>query len=59
MRTPLLPGREEYDDSEKYQFKGRDWNAPGNIKDLITRLNTVRRDNRALAPLRKPPFPPE
>ena len=23
-----LPGREEYYDSEKYQFKGRDWNAP-------------------------------
>src|SRR6202011_1956978 len=28
-----LPGREEYLDSEKYQFKERDWNAPGNIKD--------------------------
>src|SRR6266513_2327509 len=24
-----LPGREEYLDSEKYQFKERDWNAPG------------------------------
>ena len=43
-----LPGREEYYDSEKYQFKGRDWNAPGNIKELITKLNAVRRDNRAL-----------
>ena len=43
-----LPGREEYEDSEKYQFKGRDWNAPGNIKDLITKLNAIRRDNRAL-----------
>src|SRR5438046_8519041 len=30
-----LPGREEYLDSEKYQFKERDWNAPGNIKDWI------------------------
>ena len=35
-----LPGREEYDDSEKYQFKGRDWNAPGNIKEHLTKLNT-------------------
>lgn len=43
-----LPGREEYADSEKYQFKGRDWNAPGNIKDFLTKLNTIRRQNRAL-----------
>src|SRR5947208_1904334 len=43
-----LPGREEYLDSEKYQFKERDWNAPGNIKDWITRLNEIRRTNRAL-----------
>ena len=43
-----LPGREEYLDSEKYQFKARDWNAPGNIKEHITRLNRIRRDNRAL-----------
>jgi starch synthase (maltosyl-transferring) len=43
-----IPGREEYLDSEKYQFKERDWNAPGNIKPLITRLNRIRRQNRAL-----------
>ena len=43
-----LPGREEYLDSEKYQFKERDWNAPGNIKDWITRINKIRRQNRAL-----------
>ena len=43
-----VPGKEEYVDSEKYQFKGRDWNAPGNIKDYLTRLNKIRRENRAL-----------
>ena len=43
-----VPGKEEYLDSEKYQFKGRDWNAPGNIKDTITKLNRIRRENRAL-----------
>jgi starch synthase (maltosyl-transferring) len=43
-----LPGREEYLDSEKYQFKERDWNAPGNIKDWIARINRIRRQNRAL-----------
>jgi starch synthase (maltosyl-transferring) len=43
-----LPGREEYLDSEKYQYKERDWNAPGNIKEWIARLNKIRRENRAL-----------
>src|SRR5437899_2196611 len=43
-----ISGREEYLDSEKYQFKERDWSAPGNIKDWITRLNRIRKQNRAL-----------
>ena len=43
-----LPGREEYLDSEKYQWKERDWDGPGNIKDWITRLNKIRKENRAL-----------
>ena len=43
-----LPNREEYLDSEKYQYKARDWSAPGNIKPLITRLNAIRSENRAL-----------
>lgn len=43
-----LRKREEYLDSEKYQFKERDWDAPGNIKEWITRLNSIRQTNRAL-----------
>lgn len=43
-----LPGKEEYLDSEKYQWKERDWNAPGNIKSFITRINRIRKENRAL-----------
>ena len=43
-----LPDREEYLDSEKYQWKERDWDAPGNIKDWIARLNKIRKENRAL-----------
>ena len=43
-----LPGREEYLDSEKYQFRERDWNATGNIKDWIARINRIRKQNRAL-----------
>lgn len=43
-----LSGREEYLDSEKYQWKERDSNAPGNIKDWIAQLNKIRKENRAL-----------
>jgi starch synthase (maltosyl-transferring) len=45
--TPL-PGKEEYLDSEKYEIRVRDWNAPGNIVGAITRLNHLRRENPAL-----------
>jgi len=43
-----VEGREEYLDSEKYEIKVRDWDAPGNIKDFITRVNHARRENPAL-----------
>ncbi len=43
-----IPGREEYLDSEKYEIKTRDWNAPGNLKPYITALNHARRANPAL-----------
>lgn len=43
-----LPHKEEYLDSEKYQWKERDWNAPGNIKTFLTTLNKIRKENRAL-----------
>jgi len=43
-----LPGSEEYVRSEKYEIRVRDWNAPGNIVEYITRLNVIRRENPAL-----------
>jgi starch synthase (maltosyl-transferring) len=45
---PLHHGSEEYLDSEKYQIRVRDWNAPGNIKQDISRLNRIRREQPAL-----------
>jgi glycosidase len=45
--TPV-PGREEYLDSEKYEIKAWDWDRPGNIRDDVTRLNRVRRENPAM-----------
>ena len=53
-----VPGREEYIDSEKYQLKVRDFDAPGNIKDDIARLNRVRRENPALHELTNLRFHP-
>jgi starch synthase (maltosyl-transferring) len=46
--TALKEGSEEYLNSEKYELKPRDWNAPGNIKDLISRVNRIRHENAAL-----------
>jgi starch synthase (maltosyl-transferring) len=45
---PRESGSEEYLDSEKYQL--RSWNRgdPASLKDLITRLNRIRRENPAL-----------
>ncbi len=42
------PGVEEYIDNEKYEIKTWDWDQPGNLKDFITRLNKIRRANKAL-----------
>lgn len=43
-----IPGKEEYLDSEKYEIKVRDWDAPGNIKPYIRDINMARRANPAL-----------
>jgi starch synthase (maltosyl-transferring) len=46
--TPVHHGSEEYLDSEKYEIRVRDWNAPGNIKQDISKLNRIRREEPAL-----------
>jgi starch synthase (maltosyl-transferring) len=48
LEHDAIPGREEYLNSEKYEIRTRDWNAPGNIKPYITALNRARRANPAL-----------
>ncbi|MCT9081032.1 alpha-1,4-glucan--maltose-1-phosphate maltosyltransferase, partial [Streptomyces fulvoviolaceus] len=50
--APLRDGSEEYLDSEKYQIKHRNWETGDTIAPLITRLNTIRRENPALRQLR-------
>lgn len=43
-----IAGKEEYLDSEKYEIKNWDWNNPDNLKDIIARVNRIRRENPAL-----------
>jgi starch synthase (maltosyl-transferring) len=43
-----VPGTEEYADSEKYQVRNWDWNRPGHLKELIARVNRIRREHPAL-----------
>jgi starch synthase (maltosyl-transferring) len=54
----VRPGSEEYLNSEKYQIRVRDWNAPGNISREIALLNRLRRDNPALRQLANLSFLP-
>jgi starch synthase (maltosyl-transferring) len=46
--VPAAAGSEEYLDSEKYELKVRDWNAPGHLGDLVVALNRFRREHPAL-----------
>jgi starch synthase (maltosyl-transferring) len=43
-----VPGKEEYANSEKYEYKVWDWNRPGNIKPFVAAINRIRRENPAL-----------
>ncbi len=45
---PLRPGSEEYLNSEKYQIREWDLNSPYTIKQLIARVNKIRRQHPAL-----------
>ncbi|MGH7932714.1 MAG: alpha-1,4-glucan--maltose-1-phosphate maltosyltransferase, partial [Candidatus Binataceae bacterium] len=46
-----VPGTEEYLNSEKYEIRTRDWDAPRNIKPLIAAVNSIRRENPAFQEL--------
>ncbi|MGB2667228.1 MAG: alpha-1,4-glucan--maltose-1-phosphate maltosyltransferase [Candidatus Acidiferrum sp.] len=45
---PLQPGSEEYMNSEKYELKHRDLHSRTSLKDLISRVNRIRKENLAL-----------
>jgi starch synthase (maltosyl-transferring) len=57
--APIVPGSEEYLDSEKYQYRPRDWEhaesipwPQADIAPFITRLNMLRKSHPALHRLR-------
>ena len=54
--VPVKPGSEEYLDSEKYELKTRDYDAPGNINADVQRLNRIRRTEPALQQYRNLTF---
>ena len=45
-------GSEEYLDSEKYQFRPRNWDDPSSLAPYITRLNEIRRNHAGFRRLR-------
>lgn len=46
--SEAIQGKEEYLNSEKYEVKHWDWEQPGNLRDLIARINRIRKENPAL-----------
>ena len=52
----LQPGSEEYLDTEKFQYRPRDWDAAINqgrsLAPLLTLINKIRREHKALQDLR-------
>jgi starch synthase (maltosyl-transferring) len=45
---PREPGSEEYLDSEKYELRDWDHDSPWSLRDLVARVNGIRRDHPAL-----------
>ena len=56
VESVARPGAEEHIDSEKYEYKPRDWKAAEkggrSIADYVSRLNHIRKENPALEQLR-------
>ena len=45
---PVRPGSEEYLDSEKYQIRHWDLDSPDSLREFISLVNRIRRENPAL-----------
>lgn len=47
INTPY-PGKEEYTDNEKYEIKHWDWNRYSRTREIIARVNRIRKTHEAL-----------
>jgi starch synthase (maltosyl-transferring) len=50
--VPVRAGSEEYLDSEKYQYRPRDWSRPDSLAPWIARINRIRNEHPPLRRLR-------
>ncbi len=48
INTPLIPGKEEYLNSEKYEIRHWNLDHPESLREFIARVNKIRRENPAL-----------
>jgi len=48
ISTPLAPGKEEYLNSEKYDFFKWDWDRQNKITTVISRINRIRKEHASL-----------
>ncbi|MBT8310199.1 MAG: alpha-1,4-glucan--maltose-1-phosphate maltosyltransferase [Flavobacteriaceae bacterium] len=48
MISDALPGKEEYLNSEKFQFTHYDWTIENKLTTIISRINNLRKENEAL-----------
>jgi starch synthase (maltosyl-transferring) len=46
--APIAPGKEEYLNSEKYEYYKWDWDKQNKLTTLITRINAIRREQSSL-----------
>jgi starch synthase (maltosyl-transferring) len=46
--SPMAPGKEEYLNSEKYEYYKWDWEKQNKITTLISRINTIRKEQTSL-----------
>jgi starch synthase (maltosyl-transferring) len=48
LSTPIASGKEEYLDSEKYQYNKWDWHIQNRLIALISKINQLRKENSSL-----------
>ena len=54
----MAPSSEEYLNSEKFELRYRDWDAPGSLVPYITRINEIRHKHPSLSLLANLQFHP-